>query len=283
MWIRPQLSFPSLDLNTAHRPRSSSEVGIASRKSSSRWTGASISSVQPARGDVPMFSFTDVAALAKKQYHGDRNAAVEALGAQRAEREIRAQPSVCRREGNRCLRWAVALASLATCRHGRADAVSPGSALRHQGGAKPWPGHEVADAADKAHPRHVSRRRSTAARRYLQVSEFGTDVSACTLPRRPRNSPAHLRRCATRTCSIAPTRKPRGQWPSSRSPASTGRAPASLTAVSSATAGGYMVVGPDSAGVARNYAVVHVYKAPLLSTLPPRPLRPATPTKSPAS
>jgi len=38
-----------------------------------------IAGAEPARGDVPMFSLTDVAALAAKDYRGDRTAAVEAL------------------------------------------------------------------------------------------------------------------------------------------------------------------------------------------------------------
>src|SRR5271169_5705184 len=38
-----------------------------------------ISGAEPARGDVPLFSFTDVAAFAAKHHHGDRPAAVEAL------------------------------------------------------------------------------------------------------------------------------------------------------------------------------------------------------------
>ena len=55
-------------------------------------------------------------------------------------------------------------------------AVSPGSAPDTKAVRKPWPSHEVADAADKAHPRH-GQTPETAARRYLQASEFGTDVS----------------------------------------------------------------------------------------------------------
>ena len=38
-----------------------------------------IAGAEPARGDVPMFSLTDVAALAAKHHQGDRSAAVEAL------------------------------------------------------------------------------------------------------------------------------------------------------------------------------------------------------------
>src|SRR5271166_5481156 len=38
-----------------------------------------IAGAEPARGDVPLFSFTDVAALAAKHFQGDRIAAIEAL------------------------------------------------------------------------------------------------------------------------------------------------------------------------------------------------------------
>src|SRR5271167_2976687 len=38
-----------------------------------------IAGAEPARGDVPMFSFTDVPASAAKYYRGDQTAAVEAL------------------------------------------------------------------------------------------------------------------------------------------------------------------------------------------------------------
>jgi NAD(P)-dependent dehydrogenase (short-subunit alcohol dehydrogenase family) len=38
-----------------------------------------IAGAEPARGDVPLFSFTDVAAFAAKHHQGDRTAAVEAL------------------------------------------------------------------------------------------------------------------------------------------------------------------------------------------------------------
>src|SRR5246500_2865906 len=38
-----------------------------------------IAGAEPARGDVPMFSFTDVAAFAAKYFQDDRTAAVEAL------------------------------------------------------------------------------------------------------------------------------------------------------------------------------------------------------------
>ena len=77
-----------------------------------------IAGAEPARGDVPMFSYTDVAAFAAKHHQGDRTAAVEALRAQRAEREVRAQPGVCRREAHRRLVGRGA-GPPATLRHGR--------------------------------------------------------------------------------------------------------------------------------------------------------------------
>src|SRR5258707_6957848 len=42
-----------------------------------------IAGAEPARGDVPMFSFTDVSALAAKHFQGDRIAAIESLLANR--------------------------------------------------------------------------------------------------------------------------------------------------------------------------------------------------------
>ena len=77
-----------------------------------------IAGSEAARGDVPMFSYTDVAALAATHYQGDRSAAVEAL--------LRSGPNV-KYEPNRAYAdaklivawWAAALAPPATPRHGR--------------------------------------------------------------------------------------------------------------------------------------------------------------------
>ncbi|MGA7194220.1 MAG: SDR family NAD(P)-dependent oxidoreductase, partial [Anaerolineales bacterium] len=85
-----------------------------------------IASSESARGDVPMFSYTDVAALAATQYHSDRTAAVEAL--------LRSGPNV-KYSPNRAFAdaklivawWAAALARLLPS--GMAVyAVSPGAA-----------------------------------------------------------------------------------------------------------------------------------------------------------
>ena len=134
-----------------------------------------IAGAEPARGDVPMFSFTDVAAFAAKHHQGDRTAAVEAL--------VRSGPNV-KYEPNRTYAdaklivawWAAALARRLPS--GMAVyTVSPGSApdtkaVRNLGPAMKW----LMIPLVKLIP-GMSQTPETAARRYLQASEFGTDVS----------------------------------------------------------------------------------------------------------
>ncbi len=85
-----------------------------------------IAGAEPARGDVPMFSYTDVADFAAKHHHGNRTAAIEAL--------VRSGPTV-KYNANRAYAdakvliawWAAALARRLP--PGMAVyAVSPGSA-----------------------------------------------------------------------------------------------------------------------------------------------------------
>ncbi len=134
-----------------------------------------IAGSEAARGDVPMFSYTDVAAFAATHHHGDRSAAVEAL--------LRGGPNV-KYEPNRAFAdakvfvawWAAALARRLPS--GMAVyAVSPGSApdtkaSRNASPAIKW----VMMPLVKLVP-GMSQTPETAARRHLQASEFGTDVS----------------------------------------------------------------------------------------------------------
>jgi NAD(P)-dependent dehydrogenase (short-subunit alcohol dehydrogenase family) len=134
-----------------------------------------IASSEAARGDVPLFSYTDVAALAATQHQGDRNAAVEAL--------VRSGPNV-KYEPNRAYAdakivvawWAAALARRLP--PGMAVyAVSPGSTpdtkgMRNAGPALKW----LLVPLVKLIP-GMSHTPENAAHRYLQASEFGTDVS----------------------------------------------------------------------------------------------------------
>jgi len=134
-----------------------------------------IAGSEAARGDVPLFSYTDVAALAATKYQGDRSAAVEAL--------VRSGPNV-KYQANRAYAdakivvawWAAALARRLP--PGMAVyAVSPGSTpdtkgLRNAGPALKW----LMVPLVKLIP-GMSHTPETAAHRYLQASAFGTDVS----------------------------------------------------------------------------------------------------------
>jgi NAD(P)-dependent dehydrogenase (short-subunit alcohol dehydrogenase family) len=134
-----------------------------------------IAGSEAARGDVPMFSYTDVAALAATQHQGDRSAAMKAL--------VRSGPNV-KYEPNRAFAdaklvvawWAAALARRLPSGMS-VYAVSPGSApdtkaARNAGPVVKW----LMMPLVKLIP-GMSQTPETAARRYLQASEFGTDVS----------------------------------------------------------------------------------------------------------
>ena len=122
-----------------------------------------------------MFSFTDVAALAAKYFKGDRTAAVEAL--------VRNGPNV-KYNSNRTYSdakliiawWAAALARRLPS--GMAVyAVSPGAAtdtkvVRNAGLALKYLFIPIVNLIPG-----MNQTPETAARRYLQASEFGTEVS----------------------------------------------------------------------------------------------------------
>ena len=114
-----------------------------------------IAGAEPARGGVPMFSFTDVPAFAAKHHQGDRTAAVEALMRNGPNVKYAPNRDVCRREAHYRLVGRGAGAP-ATLRHGRIRRVAR-CRDRHQGGAKRWPGREVSVYSNREpHPRHES-------------------------------------------------------------------------------------------------------------------------------
>jgi NAD(P)-dependent dehydrogenase (short-subunit alcohol dehydrogenase family) len=134
-----------------------------------------IAGSEAARGDVPMFSYTDVAALAATQHHGDRSAAVKAL--LRSGPNVKYDPNRAHTDAKLIVAWwATALARRLP--PGMAVyAVSPGSTpdtkgLRNAGPALKW----LMVPLMKLIP-GMSHTPETAAHRYLQASEFGTDVS----------------------------------------------------------------------------------------------------------
>ncbi len=134
-----------------------------------------IAGAEPARGDVPMFSYTNVAELAVKHFHGDRSAAVEAL--------IRNGPNV-KYEPNRAYTdaklivawWAAALARRLP--PGVAVyAVSPGAATATKVVRNVVPALKYLMIPIVSLIPGMNQTPERAASRYLQASEFGTEVS----------------------------------------------------------------------------------------------------------
>ena len=134
-----------------------------------------ITGAEPARGDVPLFSFTDVAGLAAKHHKGNRTAAIEAL--------LRGGPNV-KYNANRAYAdakliiawWAAALARRLPS--GMAVyAVAPGSAPDTKASRNaPAILKYLFIPLVKLIP-GMTQTPEAAARRYLQASKFGTDLS----------------------------------------------------------------------------------------------------------
>jgi len=134
-----------------------------------------IAGAEPARGGVPMFSYTDVPAFAAKHHQGDRTAAVEALI--RNGPNVKYVPNRTYADAKLIIAWWVAALARRLPSGMAAYAVSPGAAThtkaaRNAGPAVKWlfiPLARLIPGMDQTP--------ETAARRYLQASEFGTDVS----------------------------------------------------------------------------------------------------------
>ena len=134
-----------------------------------------ITSAEPARGGVPMFKYTDAAAFADKYFGGDQTAAVEAL--------IRSGPSVKYTPNNAYADaklivawWAAALARRLPPEMA-VYAVSPGASnttnvARNAGLLLKYLMIPIVNLIPG-----MNQTPETAARRYLQASMLGTDVS----------------------------------------------------------------------------------------------------------
>ncbi|MGB8907234.1 MAG: SDR family NAD(P)-dependent oxidoreductase [Candidatus Cybelea sp.] len=134
-----------------------------------------IAGAEPARGDVPMFSYTDVGALAATQFHGDRSAAVEALV--RNGPNVKYEPNRAYTDAKLIIAWWAAALARRLLPGMAVYAVSPGSApdtkaVRNLGPVM----KSLMIPLIKLIP-GMSQTPETAARRYLQASEFGADVS----------------------------------------------------------------------------------------------------------
>ena len=134
-----------------------------------------IAGAEPARGGVPMFSYTDVPAFAAKYFRGDRTAAIEALI--RNGPNVKYVPNNTYADAKLIIAWWVAALARRLPSGMAVYAVSPGGStatkvVRNAGPALKYlmiPIVKLIPGMDQTP--------EVAASRYLQASKFGTDVS----------------------------------------------------------------------------------------------------------
>jgi len=134
-----------------------------------------IAGAEPARGGVPLFSYTDLPPFAAKYHQGDRTAAVEALI--RNGPNVKYVPNNAYADAKLIIAWWVAALARRLPAGMAVYAVSPGGAtatkvVRNAGLALRYLFIPIINLIPG-----MNQTPETAARRYLQASEFGTDVS----------------------------------------------------------------------------------------------------------
>ena len=134
-----------------------------------------IAGAEPARGGVPMFKYTDLPAFAAKYHRGDRTAAVEALI--RNGPNVKYVPNNAYADAKLIIAWWVAALARRLPSGMAVYAVSPGGAtatkvVRSAGPLLKYLFIPIVNLIPG-----MNQTPETAARRYLQASEFGTDVS----------------------------------------------------------------------------------------------------------
>src|SRR5579871_1854247 len=134
-----------------------------------------IAGAEPARGDVPMFKLTDVSALAAKDYHGDRTAAVEAL--LRNGPNVKYEPNRAYADAKLIVAWWAAALARRLPPGMAVYAVSPGAATATKVVRNVVPALKYLMIPIVSLTPGMNQTPEKAASRYLQASEFGTDVS----------------------------------------------------------------------------------------------------------
>ena len=134
-----------------------------------------IAGAEPARGGVPMFKYTDLPAFAAKYHKGDRSAAVEALI--RNGPSVKYVPNNAYADAKLIIAWWVAALARRLPSSMAVYAVSPGGAtdtkvVRSAGPMLRYLFIPIVNLIPG-----MNQTPETAARRYIQASEFGTDVS----------------------------------------------------------------------------------------------------------
>ena len=134
-----------------------------------------ISGAEPARGGVPLFSYTDVPAFAAKYHQGDRTAAVEAL--LRNGPNVRYVPNNAYADAKLIIAWWVAALARRLPSGMAVYAVSPGAATDTKVVRSASPVLKYLFIPIVNLIPGMNQPPETAASRYIQASEFGTDVS----------------------------------------------------------------------------------------------------------
>ena len=134
-----------------------------------------IAGAEPARGGVPMFKYTDVPAFAAKFHQGDRTAAVEALI--RNGPNVKYVPNNAYADAKLTIAWWVAALARRLPSGMAVYAVSPGGATATKAVRSAGPLLKYVFIPIVNLIPGMNQTPETAARRYLQASEFGTDVS----------------------------------------------------------------------------------------------------------
>ncbi len=134
-----------------------------------------IAGAEPARGGVPMFSYTDVPAFAATHHQGDRTAAVEAL--LRNGPNVKYAPNRAYADAKLIIAWWTAALARRLPSGMAVYSVSPGAAtdtkvVRNAGPALKYLFIPIVSLIPG-----MNQTPETAARRYLQASGFGTDAS----------------------------------------------------------------------------------------------------------
>jgi NAD(P)-dependent dehydrogenase (short-subunit alcohol dehydrogenase family) len=134
-----------------------------------------IAGAEPARGGVPMFRYTDLPAFAAKHHQGNRTAAVEALI--RNGPNVKYVPNNTYADAKLIIAWWTAALARRLPSGMAVYAVSPGGAtatkvVRSAGPMLKYLFIPIVNLIPG-----MNQTPETAARRYIQASEFGTDVS----------------------------------------------------------------------------------------------------------
>jgi NAD(P)-dependent dehydrogenase (short-subunit alcohol dehydrogenase family) len=134
-----------------------------------------IAGAEPARGGVPMFRYTDLPAFAAKHHNGDRTAAVEALI--RNGPNVKYVPNNAYADAKLIIAWWVAALARRLPSGMAVYAVSPGGATATNvvRSASPLLKYLFIPIVNLIPG--MNQTPETAARRYIDASEFGTDVS----------------------------------------------------------------------------------------------------------